>query len=93
MNTFCGLKEIALTVMENLQPCLKLQDRDILIEQSPWGKKVYKNVEKKGFTRVRTRDFHTYLTAASLTTEPLLSWLLTLIDICFINESSSTLIL
>ena len=34
-----------------------------------------------------------YLTPASLTIEPLLSWLLTLIYFCFINESSSTFVI
>ena len=46
VQTFCGLKEIALIIMQNFQPCLKLWDRDILIEQSLRDKKVHKNVEK-----------------------------------------------
>ena len=45
------------------------------------------------FTRVRTRGLHTCLTPTSVTAEPLLSWLLTLIYFCFINESSSTFVI
>ena len=53
-------------------------------------KGVQKNVEKKTSTEFKPgTSIPTAVTPTSLTTEPLLPWLITSLNFCFINEISS----
>ena len=60
------------------QASVKSRDRDTLIEQSPRGKKGVQKMLKK---KQKTRQEPPYLTPATLTTEPLLPWLITSLNL------------